>query len=536
MEPIDYAGALRRSWRLIVVLALIGAVVAVLIPASHAKKVRSALPYAATTIVGSPPNGTGSPLRAGVSSGQILFFATQSSTERSVISDAGLAVDPSQAPVYMSAALIPASGVSSTGASAILKRNAPTVVLLTGYGATPADALTVANTYAQDTGQAVATGLDASPKTSGVSAGYTVIVPAQVAATTKAGKSSLTASRKVRGLVGLGIGAVIAAGIVLLRELLDKRLRNAARTEANFGFPVVAEIPLVVSSGSESNALVAPVVDVVRYPESPGAEAYRLLRMSVMFEALAPLSGPTDPFALGFQSSMGDDGPGATPVASIAPRTVTDRQVILVVSAGTEPTRPHVAANLAAIYAEAGQRVVVISTGQLWLGGNQGRQTAGEIRPEDVEAQLKPSRLDNVFRLDLGHFVANSSQLVNRAPAIFDAVRTLSDLVIVEVPPLLAVHHTEALAHAVDVVLVVAECKYTTFDDARQAGDQLRRMEAPVMGVVLTNVRIPHSDVRHLGLPRSVVPVPEPDPEPEGEGLQAIGAGATAGTDGQSQH
>ncbi len=103
---------------------------------------------------------------------------------------------------------------------------------------------------------------------------------------------------------------------------------------------------------------------------------------------------------------------------------------------------------------------------------------------------------------------------------------------IVEVPPILAVHHAEALARSVDVVLVVAECKFTTFDDARQAGDQLRRMGAPVLGVVLTNIRIPHSDIRHLGLPRSTVIEPEPDPD-EDQHIQAIevGVGSTSGTD-----
>ena len=45
MEPIDFWGALRRSWRLFVVLALIGAVVAVLVPVSHTKRVKSAVPY-----------------------------------------------------------------------------------------------------------------------------------------------------------------------------------------------------------------------------------------------------------------------------------------------------------------------------------------------------------------------------------------------------------------------------------------------------------------------------------------------------------
>ena len=121
----------------------------------------------------------------------------------------------------------------------------------------------------------------------------------------------------------------------------------------------------------------------------------------------------------------------------------------MVVSAGTEPSRPHVAANLAAIYGEAGQRVIVVSTGDIEAGTSvrlaDGRRSV--ICREDVEAQLQPSRLEFVSRLPLGPFIANSGELVTRGRAVLDATRTLCDVVIVEVPPLLAVHHAEALAH-----------------------------------------------------------------------------------------
>jgi MinD-like ATPase involved in chromosome partitioning or flagellar assembly len=160
-----------------------------------------------------------------------------------------------------------------------------------------------------------------------------------------------------------------------------------------------------------------------------------------------------------------------------------------------------VAANLAAIYAEAGQKVIVISTGDLEVGHRrQPGDVPSEIRTEDVEVRLQPSRLENVWRLPLSPFVAKSGELANRAPAILQAARNLADVVIVEVPPLLALHHAEAMAHVVDVTLAVAECKYTTFDDARQAGDLLRRMDAPVLGVVLTNVRLRNSDIRQSAL------------------------------------
>jgi Mrp family chromosome partitioning ATPase len=257
-----------------------------------------------------------------------------------------------------------------------------------------------------------------------------------------------------------------------------------------------------------------------------------MLRMSVLFESLASLSGSTDPFAAGFDSNVAGLMPGDAGTEASPPAEIGERQVILVASAGSEPTRPHVAANLAAIYGEAGQRVIVISTGDLeaGVGAARGANGFGEIRVEDVEARLEPSRLECVSRLPLVPFVATSGQLVNRAPAIIDAARRLSDVVIVEVPPLLALHHAEALARLVDVVVVVAECKFTTFDDARHAGDLLRRMGAPVLGVVLTNVRLHHSDVRQLAM---VPPATPDDAEADhgGEPVDAIGAGVGSASD-----
>jgi len=318
----------------------------------------------------------------------------------------------------------------------------------------------------------------------------------------------------VRLLAGLVIGAALGAAIVLLRELLDKHLRSAARAEANFGFPVVAEIPVGERPAGAVAIGPVPMVDVVRQPDSPGAEAFRKLRMSVMFEALAPLPVPEDPLG----GAYGPLGPAPAVPEVQRVQGTGGRSIVLVVSAGTEPSRPHVAANLAAVYAESGQQVAVISTGSVESGSPVAihGSDSNEIRPEDVAARMEPSRLPNVFRLPLDSFIGNSGQLVMRAPSLLKAAATLVDLVIVETPPLLAVHHAEALSHAVDAVLVVAECRVTTFDEARRAGDRLRRIEAPVLGVVLTNVNVPRNDIRQA-VPRhqpDEAPQAEPDKEP----------------------
>ena len=343
-----------------------------------------------------------------------------------------------------------------------------------------------------------------STAVSKASSGYQIVHPALTAVkhTVKKSAAGPVKSRKVRGLIGLGIGVVLAAVIVLMREVLSKRLRTSARAEATFGYPVVVEIPTALRAIGRRGLSV----DVVSDPGSPAAEAYRMLRMSVLFEALASRVIPANDYTylVDTTAQEGDESDSGSEAAAVGepnllPTPVT-RKVVMVVSPSTEPTRPQVAANLAAAYAEAGQRVVVIGTGELGAGPPRGggRNLTGQITPEDVEARLEPSWVDRVFRLDLRHFIENSGQLVLRMPAVLGATRAQADVVIVEAPPLLAVHHVEALSNMVDVVLVVGECGTTTFDEARRSGDLLRRMSAPVLGVVLTNVRLQYRDPRQL--------------------------------------
>lgn len=514
MQQIDYFGALRRSWRLLVALGILCAVIAVLIPASSPKKSKTATqlpsyPWRATAVVGASPSGLTSPLGGGVTNAQIMFYAGSSAVKQATLDAVGLEVSPAYASLILEAA---PDGVLTKRGQQIVP------VILVANATTSVEAVNLINNYADQLGEFLANLASQHQKGSSTttvtpaSIGYQVIQPAEVAPATKvAKKTGLAASRKVRALVGLAIGLLLAAAIVLARELLETRLRDAGIAESTFGYPVVAEIP------RDPTATGTPDLDVevVRDPGSAAAEAYRKLRMSVLFEALAtraarvvgaghPLGYGIDPYANGKGSSppvVASSETPPSPTTSPSPANeVGRRQVVLVVSAGSEATRPQVAANFAAVCAEAGERVVVMSTAELGAGlpGHPTGSLTGEVRPEDVEVRLERSVTESVLRLPLRDFIDTSGQLVTRAPAVIDAARGLADVIIVEAPPLLAVHHAEALSHAVDVVLVVGECGATSFDYARRAGDLLSRMAAPVLGVVLTNVRLDRRDIRQV--------------------------------------
>jgi hypothetical protein len=209
---------------------------------------------------------------------------------------------------------------------------------------------------------------------------------------------------------------------------------------------------------------------------------------------------------------MNQQVPEASHAASMQ---AVNRSVVLVTSPGMESSLPDVALNLATVCGEVGQRVVMLSTAnaalpsesaeeppmpQLWWlhwPAPEGATTSVEeqrlrlqtdaVQPADVEALLGETGVDGVRRLDLRYFVKHPSQLVIRVPQVVTALRQIVDVVILEVPSYLTVHHGEALTPLADAILVVGERDSTKVDDLRRTRAALTRLAAPVVGVVLTD-------------------------------------------------
>jgi len=194
----------------------------------------------------------------------------------------------------------------------------------------------------------------------------------------------------------------------------------------------------------------------------------------------------------------------------------SDRRVVLIASAATEQSLGDVATNLATVCAEIGQRVALVSTAGLASHGAEAdlpqptpfwwkhwpppgggaalpmkaerpSLLSGSLAPDDVEALLGETGVPGVLRLDLRYFVGHPAQLVIRVPEVLAALREIVDVVFLEVPSYLSVHHGEGLTPLADVVLVVAERETTTVDEMRRISAALRHLEAPVVGLALTD-------------------------------------------------
>jgi Mrp family chromosome partitioning ATPase len=181
-------------------------------------------------------------------------------------------------------------------------------------------------------------------------------------------------------------------------------------------------------------------------------------------------------------------------------RHLARRSVVMVASPGSESTRAAVVFNLATVCAEIGQRVAVVSTAGVEVDGvgpnspkmvgpstqEPDRRLTQPLQPADVQEFFENTSVPGVSLLDLQHFVGHPTQVVVRVPEVLYALRDVVDVVILDVPSFLTVHHGQGLAPLADVVLVVGERRVTTLDELRSMSAILKRLGAPVVGVALT--------------------------------------------------
>ena len=180
-----------------------------------------------------------------------------------------------------------------------------------------------------------------------------------------------------------------------------------------------------------------------------------------------------------------DPGQGAVP---------RDGFTILITSARDEPARSYVAVNLAAVFADSGDRVMVATTRGLQAGrtGTARRAASsdngdGPPTPTAIISQARPSWIPGVSSLALGQLFATSEGLLRGFDQFAGAAHEVVDDLVIEAP-LLASQEGAALLRAVDLVVVVCECGRTTAEDGFESQRILTRdMFLPVLGLVLAN-------------------------------------------------
>ena len=151
-----------------------------------------------------------------------------------------------------------------------------------------------------------------------------------------------------RGVLGGLLGLLAGVGLALVADKLDRRLRTREDAEIAFELPVLAEVPKLTSAQQRQHDLVA-----VSSPLSRGAEAYRAVRTSLLFQqgAAAAERAPTP--SAGNGSST--DSHALFEPEQLAPL------VLMVTSALPGEGKTTTSANLAAVFGEAGSSVLLLN-------------------------------------------------------------------------------------------------------------------------------------------------------------------------------
>ncbi|MEJ7845332.1 MAG: CpsD/CapB family tyrosine-protein kinase [Acidimicrobiales bacterium] len=272
-------------------------------------------------------------------------------------------------------------------------------------------------------------------------------------------------SKSARALLLAVFGLLLGIGAAFAAERLDTRVRGRADAERAFGVPVIGEIPPLPTSRRNRDVLVA-----VARPAAPAVEAFRALRTVLLFAA--------------------DHGPdGAAPESEKPPG-----RVVIVTSAAAGEGKTTTAANLAAVLAEVGKRVLVVSADlrrprihalfgrELKPGMVDVFSSGGMVSLDDLELNTS---VPGIRLLASGAPTANPAPYLREAAALVDAARDLFDFIVVDTAPLLVANDASELTAAADAVLVIARADHTRRSAASHAIQLLQRIDAPVLGVVV---------------------------------------------------
>ena len=270
------------------------------------------------------------------------------------------------------------------------------------------------------------------------------------------------------GLLGAVIGLVLGLALIFIRDRRDDKIR-AGRAPAG----ALADLPVLARIPSEPSSVRGRVASL-QEPRSPVAEAYRGLNTNVRF--LLAAGGPN---------------------ASDAAVSVPLGRIVMVSSASPAEGKTSVAANLAVAAARVGMRVILVD-GDLrnpalhrYFGIEARRGLADLLRESGpLSEHLLEVGVENLSVLPAGSTPPNPTDLLasTRCARLWQDLRQVADLIIVDTPPLTRVVDGMEVAGNADVIVLVARDRVSHEHQVQSARVRLGQVGARASGIVVNAV------------------------------------------------
>jgi capsular exopolysaccharide synthesis family protein len=259
----------------------------------------------------------------------------------------------------------------------------------------------------------------------------------------------------VNTILAMLLAMMLSIGGILAVDSLDDTIKTPEEVVKILGLPVVGVIFRHVEQAQD------PITQA--QPRSPISEAFRTLRTNVQY---ANVDSPL--------------------------------RMIMVTSASPKEGKSIIAANLAVVLAQGGHKVTLVDADlrrpsiHKWFAvDNQKGLTHLIVQPLGaLNGHLKETKTERLTVLTAGDLPPNPTEILGskKMSSILQETKKNRDVIIVDTPPILAVADAAVLAPAMDGVLFVIQPGVTTFSAARQAIEQLKRVGAKLVGVVLNNI------------------------------------------------
>jgi len=343
---------------------------------------------------------------------------------------------------------------------------------ISAEGDSPNQARLIANTYSSVFAERVAQQRRAGRTQSTVSINEPAALP--------------TSAFKPNPPLYIGLGGMLslffAFGVALIRERLDKTMRIPEEEESVLGLPVLARIPRVAGP--------------LGYASPEIIDAFRLLKTTLDF--------------------------------------VDDRvvQALMVTSPGPVEGKTSIASQLAVTDALDGEKVVLIEADLRRPGIATSFASQGVERSEtglthylvrsvnEEEIISKHPRYPTLDIVWSGPIPPNPTGLLrsDSFTRLIQSLRSRYDRIIVDTPPVSVGADASVTAAQVDATLYVVDARGTSRSRAQSGLNQLKKVRANVLGVVLNNAatETPSSyyTAQATAAPTSTLPAPKPASAP----------------------
>ncbi len=252
--------------------------------------------------------------------------------------------------------------------------------------------------------------------------------------------------------LGIIIGLVVGVGLAFFIEYLDTSVKTIDDVERTLQAPVLGVIPQNVGYLIEEGA------------ESPHAEAYRVLRTNLLF-------------------SRKDD----------------KLNTVAVVSAGAGEGKSTTVFNLATVFAQGGQRVLVVDSDlrrptlhKLLNVANNLGLTNYLMKQNSLEEVIQTTSLATLDFMSSGKLPSSSLGILNSAQMkdLISELKQRYDFVFFDSPPIMGVSDASILASEVDMTLQVIQYRRYPQPMNIRAKQLIEKVGGNLIGIVLNNINM----------------------------------------------